>query len=94
MTKIKSYRIRVTAGGKGHESKTYLTRDEKGRVSYFSGAQTPLALANLVHSAAAELTFALEDARDGAAACKTVTDVLKQMWAGNPGLTPKVELLA
>lgn len=83
----KSYRLKITDG----QYVTYLTRDEKGRVSYFNGSETSLALSNLVGTRAAELRFMLEDAMNSAAAHLSLLFVLKEMWKNNPSGMPKVE---
>jgi hypothetical protein len=89
MTRAKDYRIRITKPGDNRSS--YIVR--KGtEVWYMSANETPLALANLVHSEAAEMRFALEDAADGAAAGKAIRDFLVRLWSNNPRMCPDVEV--
>lgn len=84
------YRLRITDAQK---YATYLTRDKSGRVSYISGDETSLALANLLQSRAAETRFALEDAYSGSDASKTLRLILADIWKNNPAHCPKVECL-
>lgn len=54
------FRIRIT-DTLGNRS--YIVRSSDGKVTYLGGNETPLALANFVGNEAAELRFALRDAR-------------------------------
>jgi hypothetical protein len=78
----------TTAGG----ATTYIVRYGK-RVQYQNGAQTALALSNLVGNSATELQWALESAHDGSAAMREVNKVLTEQWRNNPGGQPKVTVL-
>lgn len=69
---LPDYRLKITIGNQGinpacEPHDTYAVR-RKGAVHYYSGAETPLALSNLLGSSAAEARFALEDAVDASAA--------------------------
>lgn len=88
-TRSKDYRVRITRPGDNRS--TYIIR-RADEVRYLSANEIPLALADLVHGEAAETRFALEDAVDGAAACKTVRDVLTRLWSNNPKMCPNVEV--
>jgi hypothetical protein len=68
------YRIRITDT---LNNISYIVRDEKGRVDYYSSKETPLALANVFGDAAAELRFKLKDAKFGADASKEVRALTK-----------------
>ncbi len=89
ITRSKDYRIRITRPGDNRS--TYIIR-RSDEVRYLSANEIPLALADLVHGEAAETRFALEDAADGAAACKIIRDVLTRLWSNNPKMCPTVEI--
>lgn len=87
-----TYRLRVVHGGM-RPYNTYIVRYDDARVAYMSGDESPLALSNLIHTDAAAMRFALEDALDGTAAAKALRGVLAAQFATNAALTPKVEVL-
>jgi hypothetical protein len=66
----KSYRVRhEDSFGNRH----YIVRYEgRSNVLYQSASEVPLALSNCFHNDAAEIRFALEDARDGVAAARII----------------------
>jgi hypothetical protein len=89
-TKKKQFRIKVTAYS---NVVTYLTRDERGNVSYINGSETPLALSNLVGKEAAELRFALVDAPKPGVALLALNRVLDRLWVNNQAGRPRAALL-
>lgn len=93
--KKQDYRIairRPSHSEAGAFTTTFIVR--KGdRVSYISGDETPLALANLVMGNAAELRFALEDVATGGEAADKVREVLGSIWRNNTAMLPRVDVL-
>ena len=84
------FRLRITEKYCG--CKTYLTRNSKGRISYFSANETLQSLSNLLLNEAAEARFVMEDIEASKAAW-ALQQILNKKWKNNPSKTPTVEEL-
>jgi len=82
-----NYRIKMT----GNKTRSYVIRRD-GKVTFISGTESPLELSHVMHTAAAEVRFALEDAQDGLVATEFLRKALADLY--DEDQRPAVELLS
>lgn len=68
-------KVRIKILDKGLCNPRYIVVD-KGTVSFYSASEVPLALSNLASDHAAELRFALEDAKSAEEALKSLRELV------------------
>jgi hypothetical protein len=84
------YRLMIDSPTRG---KSFIVRGEGRQVHYVSDSETPLCLSNLLGHNAAQVRFALEDARTPAEARSVVENTLRKQWERNMPAKPTVRII-